>query len=51
MEELRHPPEFGDTDPRVMKVWNEILRSKTEGERIEICFHRRSGVSSMPTLV
>lgn len=38
MDTPRHPPEFTDTDPRVMKVWNEILRSKTEGERIEICF-------------
>ncbi len=38
MAELRHPPEFSDTAPRVMKVWDDILRAKTGSERLQICF-------------
>ena len=33
-----HPPEFSDTDPRVMEVWTELLRRKTPGERIALAF-------------
>lgn len=29
-----HPPEFQDTDPAVMKVWIELLRKKTPGEKL-----------------
>lgn len=29
-----HPKEFADTDPRAMTVWMNILRSKTDGERL-----------------
>lgn len=31
---MRHPPEFQDTDPAAMKVWIELLRKKTPGEKL-----------------
>jgi hypothetical protein len=30
--------DFADTDPRVMKVWLDMLRAKTPGERILMAF-------------
>jgi hypothetical protein len=30
--------DFTDTDPRVMKVWLDMLRAKTPGERILMAF-------------
>jgi hypothetical protein len=36
---MRHPVAITDTDPRAMKVWMDLLRSKTPGERIEIAFN------------
>lgn len=30
----RHPPEFQDTDPAAMKVWIDLLRKKTPGEKL-----------------
>ena len=34
----QHPPEFADTDPHVLEVWMDMLRSKTPGERILMAF-------------
>jgi hypothetical protein len=34
----QYPPEFSDTDPRVMQVWLDVLRQKTPGERILMVF-------------
>ena len=31
---MQHPPEFTDTDPRVLEVWMDMLHAKTPGERI-----------------
>jgi hypothetical protein len=31
-----HPEEYTDTDPRAMKVWLDLLRQKTPGERIDM---------------
>src|SRR5580692_1470131 len=33
-----HPEEFADTDPGVMKVWMDLLRRKTPGQRITMAF-------------
>jgi hypothetical protein len=33
-----HPAEFSDTDPRVMRVWLELLRAKTPDERMAMAF-------------
>lgn len=32
---MRHPEEYTDTDPRTMEVWEEILRGKTAGQRLD----------------
>jgi len=34
----QHPPDFGDTDPRAMEVWLDVIRRKTPGERIMMAF-------------
>jgi hypothetical protein len=34
----RHPVEFTDTEPQAMKVWLDLIRSKTPGEHIAIAF-------------
>ena len=31
----RHPPEFQDTDPAAMKIWIELLRQKTAGQKLK----------------
>lgn len=34
MKPKRHPEEYTDTDPRAMRVWLELQRSKPAGEKI-----------------
>lgn len=34
----RHPPEFQDTDAATMKIWVELLRKKTPGEKLAATF-------------
>jgi hypothetical protein len=35
---VHHAPEFADTDPRALRVWMEMLRSRTPGEKIAMVF-------------
>ncbi len=35
---MEHPAEFGDTDPRAMRVWLDLMRAKTGDEKITMVF-------------